>query len=258
MGCGRFSERVLLNRERSTEFEETFSLYVLANPAEAAGRTVANLASSFHISPNAIVRFSRKLGYEGFSDMRLSLAHEVREARDRDESEVRGSPTPGTLELVRRTLEVCGESPVLGRAIRTLVQARQVLIFAVGETAYAAHAFARRISQLDGKFQFVTYENQVRREMDHDLEGTALVLVSLSGETTQVVDLAREAAEKGVCVISLTDLHPCSLAQYARLALYCCSPARKIDDVTATDLTPLMAALTQIEACYLRETGVLR
>ncbi|MDO4428756.1 MAG: SIS domain-containing protein [Atopobiaceae bacterium] len=142
-------------------------------------------------------------------------------------------------------------------AIRALAQARQVLIFAVGETVYAAHALARRISQIDGKFQFVTYENQVRREMDHDLEGTALVLVSLSGETAQVVGLARGAAEKGVCAISLTDLHPCSLAQYARLALYCCSPARKIDDVTTTDLTPLMAALTQIESCYLQEIGVL-
>lgn len=255
MGRGRFADRVLLNRERFTEFEETFSLYVLANPAEAAERTVADLASSFHISPNAIVRFARKLGYEGFSDMRLSLAHEVREARAASEDV--GSPGAGTLELVRRTLEVCGESPVMGRAIRALAQARQVLIFAVGETAYAAHAFARRISQFDGKFQFVTYENQVRREMDHDLEGTVLVLVSLSGETAQVVSLAKEAAEKGVGVISLTDLHPCSLAQYARLALYCCSPARRIDDVTTTDLTPLMAALTQIESCYLREIGVL-
>ena len=255
MGRERFSERVLLNRERFTEFEETFSLYVLANPAEASARTVADLASSFHISPNAIVRFSRKLGYEGFSDMRLSLAHEVREA---EAGQAGADPAGlGTLELVRRTLEVCGESPVMGRAIRALAQARQVLIFAVGETAYVAHAFARRISQIDGQFQFVTYENQVRREMDHDLEGSVLVLVSLSGETAQVVGLAKGAAEKGVCVISLTDLHPCSLAQYARLALYCCSPARRIDDVTTTDLTPLMAALTQIESCYLREIGAL-
>ena len=252
MGRERFPERVLLNRERFTEFEETFSLYVLANPAEASARTVADLASSFHISPNAIVRFSRKLGYEGFSDMRLSIAHEVEEAR-RD-SDARDGET-GTLELVARTLEMCRDSATERRAARLMAQARQVLIFAVGETAYPAHAFARRLSQFDGKFEFVTYENQVRREMDHDLEGTLLVLVSLSGETTQVVSLAREAAEKGVAVVSLTDLHPCALAQYARLALYCCSPQREVGGVNTTDLTPLVAALTQLEGAYLREAG---
>ena len=254
MARERFSERVLLNRERFTEFEDTFSLYVLANPAEAAERTVADLAASFHISPNAIVRFARKLGYQGFSDMRLSLAHEVEEARRARDA--RGSE-PGTLELVRRTLGLCEDSAVLGQAVRLMAQARQVLIFAVGETAYAAHMFARRISQLDGKFQFVTYENQVRREMGHDLAGTLLMLVSLSGETAQVVSLAREAAEKSVCVVSLTDLHPCTLAQYARLELYCCSPSRSSDGVNLTNLTPLVAALTELETAYLHEIGAL-
>lgn len=255
MGRASFSERVLLNRERFTEFEETFSLYVLSNPAEAAGRTVSDLASSFHISPNAIMRFSRKLGYEGFSDMRLSLGHEVEEARQRVEAGARDGGT-GTAELVRRTLELCCKPAVEQRAARLMAQARQIVIFAVGETAYPVHAFARRIAEFDSKSQFVTYENQVRRETERTGRGALLLLVSLSGETAQVVNLARYAAEHGVDIISLTDLHPCELAQYARVALYCCSPQRSVDGINLTDLTPLMAALTSLEGAYLRELGI--
>lgn len=254
MGRASFSERVLLNRERFTEFEETFSLYVLANPAEAAGRTVSDLASSFHISPNAIMRFSRKLGYEGFSDMRLSLGHEVEDARRRAGGEAGG--VPDTVELVRRTLELCRKPDVERRAARLMAQARQIVIFAVGETAYPVHAFARRIAEFDSKSQFVTYENQVRRETERTGRGALLLLVSLSGETAQVVNLARYAAEHGVDIISLTDLHPCELAQYARVALYCCSPQRSVDGINLTDLTPLMAALTSLEGAYLRELGI--
>lgn len=137
-----------------------------------------------------------------------------------------------------------------------MAQARQVVIFAVGETAYAAHAFARRMAEFDSKTQFVTYENQVRREMERTGGGVLLLLVSLSGGTPQVVSIARHAAERGVDIVSITDLHPCELAQYARVALYCCSPQRSVDGINLTDLTPLMAALTSLELAYLREIGV--
>lgn len=249
MDAARFSERVLLNRERFTDFEETFSLYVLANPQEASGRTVSDLASSFHISPNAIMRFSRKLGYEGFSDMRLSIAREVAERAAK-------APSTSTQELAQRTFALCHKPDVEARAARLLAAAKRVVFYAVGETAYVAHAFANRMTDFDEKTHFLTYENQMRRELAHG-RGLVLVLVSLTGETAQVVRFAREARERGIDVISVTDLHSNTLAQYASVALYCCSPAQRIDGITVTDLTPLAATLTLLERAYLRELGVM-
>lgn len=245
----RFSERVLLNRERFTDFEETFSLYVLANPEEASSRTISDLAHAFHISPNAIMRFSHKLGYEGFSDMRLSLGRDAAMAKDNTK------PT-STQRLVDKTLSLCENTSAQDQAAHLIASARRVAFFAVGETAYIVHAFANRMTDFDEKTHFMTYENQIRRELEHG-DGLVLVLVSLSGETAQVVNFAREAWRRSVPTVTLTDLHPCTLTQYATVALYCCSPTRRIGDITVTDLTPLAAALTSLEHSYLREIGVV-
>ena len=248
-----FSQRVLLNRERFTDFEETFSLYVLSNPVEATSRTISDLASSFHIAPNAIMRFSRKIGYKSFSDMRFSLAREAAERSDKAPDKDMAIEA----EVVTHTLELCCRPELEARAARMLAAAHRVIFYAVGETAYLTHAFANRLNNFDEKIHFLTYENQISRELERSSEdGLLLVLVSLTGETSQVVRFASEAAKRGVGVITLTDLHPNTLAHHATLALYCCSAPRRLNGITITDLTPLVAALTALERAYLSELGV--
>lgn len=247
-----FAERVLMNRERFTEFEETFALYVQANPSEAATQTVAMLAQSFHIAPNAIVRFAHKLGYAGFSDMRISISHELE--MNTATSQQSNDPRSHVRAHVERTLDLCCGSNVLERASRRMDAAKSILIFAVGETAYIAQAFARRISEFDGKTQFYTYENQVRRELDR-ANSPLLMLISLSGQTPQVLGLARHALAKNIEIISLTHLAPSPLSQLSSISLHCSSPQRFIGNANLTDLTPLLAALSTLELTYLQHIG---
>ena len=255
MELASFSERVLLNSERLTDFEEEFSKYVMANPEEASAQTVTSLAQRFYVAPNSIVRFARKLGYTGFSDMRFSLGKEM-ELRQLAERQRTSKELPSSLELVNRTFELCCKPKVEKRAAKMLAEADRVAFFAVGETAYAAHTFARLFEEFDNKTQFITYENQMRREIARG-DGLVVVLVSLSGETAQILGAASVAKDAGVPIISVTDLHPCSLTRYATLSLYCCSPQKHLDGINVTDLTPLFAALTSLENAYYREIGVL-
>ena len=43
--------------------------YALENPDEIAFGTVASIAASAEVQPSALVRFSRALGYQGFTDL---------------------------------------------------------------------------------------------------------------------------------------------------------------------------------------------
>lgn len=241
-----FSERVLVSRDGFTEFEEKFSAYLLDRPLEATSRTISSLSSEFHISPNAIVRLSHKLGYEGFSDMRISLRNDARRAQDA------GNPKTGsTLDLVSRTESICRHSKAMSHAARLMKKSDRVALFAVGETAFPAHAFASRMGGIDNKTRFMTYENEMRRTID--LPGRTLaIFVSLSGETPQVLNMAHAALERGIETISLTHLHPNSLSVLTKLQLWCFSPHKTYGDVNLTDLTPVMAALTFLEQSYLQ------
>lgn len=250
-----FSERALLNQERLTEFEEAFVRFVLRDPEKASRQTITGLAQRFYVSPNSIVRLARKLGYGGFSDMRVSLSHEVMSGEGPAGPAVRGAPDTGG--LVRRTLELCCDPRAQARAIRLMRAASRVSLYAVGETAYVAQAYAQLLENFDSKTQFVTYENQLRREIERGPRSQLLFLVSLSGETAQVVGAARQAREAGVPIVSMTDLHRNTLASLATVPLFCCSPQRHVGATNVTDLTPLAAALTSLQWAYVSALGLL-
>ncbi len=57
-----------------TKGEQQIADYILNNPEEALSKTASELASASHTSSAAIVRFSRKIGYDGYSDMKVGLA----------------------------------------------------------------------------------------------------------------------------------------------------------------------------------------
>lgn len=249
-----FSERVLLNRERLTEFEEAFTSFVLRDPRKASGETISSLAQRFYVSPNSIVRLAKKLGYGGFSDMRVSLSHEVLSEEASSGPTVSGASDTG--ELVRKTLELCCDPRAQARAIRLMRAASRISFFAVGETAYVAQAYAQLFENFDSKTQFITYENQLRREIERGPRSQLLFFVSLSGETSQIVGAARSAREAGVPVISMTDLHRNTLAGLATVSLFCCSPQRHVGQTNVTDLTPLAAALTSLQWAYVSALGL--
>lgn len=256
MEVASFSERLMLNDDRLTDFERTFSRFVMSNPSLAASETVSSLAKQFYVSPNSIVRFAHKLGYKGFSDMRISIGRELEE-NDRNQKDVATNNSLSTERLVRRTFDLCCRPHMEQRGAQMMRKAESVAFFAVGETAYVVHAYARILGEFDGKTQFVTYKNQVNHEIERYRSKLVVVLVSLSGETPQVLEVADHALEHQANIISLTDLKRCSLSRKATLSLYCCSPQHFIYDVNVTDLTPLCAALASLEETYLKELGII-
>lgn len=254
MQAASFEERWLLQEDRLTNFEQEFCRYVLDNPQAASSKTVSALAEQFFVSPNAIVRLSHKLGYSGFSDMRLSLKHELEDSSIADNL-LPNEHAQSTLDLVTKTVKYCCSPTKEHSAAKVLSRAERIVFYAVGETAYAAHTYARIFNEFDGKSQFITYENQIKRELARSSE-LVLFLISLSGETRQMVNMAALAKRQNATILTLTDLHPCKLVKYANIALYCCSPQRSIGDVNITDLTPLFAALKTLEGAYFDELGI--
>ena len=53
--------------------------YALENPDEIAFGTVASIAGNAEVQPSALVRFSRALGYQGFSELQEVFRSRLRE-----------------------------------------------------------------------------------------------------------------------------------------------------------------------------------
>lgn len=82
-GSEKFVEDVLArsasNRMRLSSNDRAIIKYLQQHPTDLAFQTSSSLAESAHVSQAAVVRLSKKLGFDGFTDMRDALRDSIRE-----------------------------------------------------------------------------------------------------------------------------------------------------------------------------------
>ena len=121
---------------RLTEAENRIGELVLSDPARVAGLTSQKIAEVLGVHPSTVVRFSQKLGYDGFRAMRAQLARDA----------VSADLGPGQVSRVGRGIEssladIVGTQmqalplllelipqPAIDAAVETLLAARRVVI----------------------------------------------------------------------------------------------------------------------------------
>lgn len=67
-------ERIQNHFNDFTKTEVEIAVYIMNNPSGSARRSIIELAKETHSSKTALVRFSQKIGYNGFSEFRFDLS----------------------------------------------------------------------------------------------------------------------------------------------------------------------------------------
>ena len=196
--------------------EQRVARLLLADPRSFASLPVSELATRSQVSKPTVVRFCRSIGYDGLADFKLKLAGSVNEGvpfvhRAVDEDDKAGDITVKVLDnavaaLLRYRNAAAGQS--IERAITALVRAgregRRIEFYGVGNSGIVAqdaqHKFfrlgVRAAAVLDGHVQVMSATM---------LEpGDCAVIISNSGRSKDLLDVADIARRKGATVIVIT------------------------------------------------------
>jgi RpiR family carbohydrate utilization transcriptional regulator len=197
------------------ESEQRIADYVLANPAELPYLTVSDLADRTGTSEATVIRWSQRLGFSGYSALKIALALELRAGSD---GAARTNEQPTDLGTIKRTvvdlnveslrdaLQLLDEAE-LARAVDALVRARRIEVYAVGGTAIVAQDAAFTLMQMGLRIVAVTDPHlQVMSAVQLGPEDVALG-VSLSGSTRDTVEALQAARDAGATCICITR-HP--------------------------------------------------
>lgn len=207
--------------------------WVSAHPAELSVQSMRRSALAAGVLPVTMTRLARALGYSGFEEMRQILQDELLRSAGEDfslrsnrkmQSEVvsgtdLGELSKAQLKNVSAVLRRNSEQALADAADRIL-QAQSVLF--LGQRAsygiafhlhYSCQLLLPHTSLVNN--QAGTIADQIWRLGPKDL----LVVVSLSPYTRQTVELAQQAAHKGVGVLALTDSELGPLGQCATQTL---------------------------------------
>lgn len=205
---------------------------ILENPADCSHMTITELAGASGVSQSTVVRLARELGYTGYRGLRAALVAEVAVRRRALEAEAADGdilPDDEIGSVVRkiasadvRAIEATAAAIDLGalsHAADMLLGARTISLFGLGASHVVALDLQQKLSRI-GRFAVAPSDAHAALTTVALLGGCdALLVVSHSGRTTDVIDVVREAAARTVPTIAVTNDPGSPVAQSAGTVL---------------------------------------
>lgn len=226
--------------------EQRVGKLVLEDPHRFARLPVRELAERAHVSKPTVVRFCRSMGYDGLADFKLKLAGNVAEgvpfvhrSVDVDDKtsdvlvKVIDNSVAAFLQYRNAANPAAIEQAV--NAISSTWQRKQRLeIYGVGNSGVVAQDAQHKFFRLGISSQ-ATSDTHIQTMGATMLRpGDCLIVISNSGRTRELVDVAHIARHQGATVIAITSSHtPLSDASHILLAA---------DNLEGSDLYSPMAS----------------
>ncbi len=229
--------------------------FVLDAPQETINLTITELASRTDVSEASISRFVRSLGYEGFHALKIRLAedivspmliaHEDMLPDDTPTTAVQKAMTAGlrSLEDTVRILEM----PVLEASIKALCNARQIELFASGNSIPVAMDFNFRLTKIGLRSRFSV--DPTMQEMYASLSSSEDVALGISHtgssrDTVHSLELAKQRGTRTICITNHSD------SPLTRHSDFCLFTATRISHFREERMASNLATLALTEALY--------
>lgn len=186
---------------------------ILGNPQATIGWSLADAARFSGVSEPSIIRFCRRLGFDGYSDFRLKFAQAVALIRQDDQPLLGATDDPVTssiLDNCNRAIASINDlardidSAAVSKAVDILLKSRRVELYGHGGSGFLAGEAQHRLAHLG--IASVAYSDpalQMFSAMALRQEDTVMAL-SFSGVTTHMMPNLEIARNAGARIIALT------------------------------------------------------
>lgn len=219
-------------REELSANEKKIADYILANSALIRDYSSQNLAASVGVSQSSIIKFSQKLNYRGFTDLKLAIHESVVKSSNDDEPDASGGQSnekPDSIqqqlfeikkEALLTTMELNDEARILS-AVKVLEKSNRIQIVALGAGSLVARSFASMLIQI-GKFVIAEVDTYIQLSSIATMtKGDTVLVISFSGQSAKMIQVIRQAKKAGVTIISLTSYNANPIRSLADVQLFC-------------------------------------
>lgn len=206
--------------DRLTGLEKMIVEYILNHPETIIHLTAHEVAEILFVSKTSIINLSKKLGFDGYSELRYYVKDYVQN-QDKKEEQFSYEGILGAIsDEVTKTLTLQREENIKAIA-QKIINSRIVYIIARGASKPIADLLSSRLAMLKVKSIFINDPNLI------DVLGEGLgidetvLVMSLSGETEKILTIAKSARARGIDVIALTAFSNNTLQRLANYNMFC-------------------------------------
>ena len=205
-------DRLRQRLEDLNRSERKVANVILEDPALATSLSIASLAQAASVSEPTVNRFCRNFGAKGYPDFKIKLAQSLAGGTPYVTRAVEpgDSATQYTHKIFGATIAALDEAQrdiditAVERMVDYLTQAKQIHIFGLGASGAVAQ---------DALHKFFRFNLPVMAYVDVLMQrmvaaachtGDVVVIISYTGRTRELVDIARVAREAGAVVLGIT------------------------------------------------------
>ncbi|KAB2826563.1 MurR/RpiR family transcriptional regulator [Aliivibrio finisterrensis] len=205
-------EKIQNNLDNFSKSERKVAEVIMASPQTAIHSSIATLAKMADVSEPTVNRFCRRLDTKGFPDFKLHLAQSLANGtpyvnRNVEENDGPDAYTHKIFESTMACLDVAKNSldPMqVNRAVDLLTQAKKISFFGLGASASVAHDAMNKFFRFN--IPITCFDDIVMQRMSciNSTENDVVVLISHTGRTKSLVEIAELAKSNGATVIAIT------------------------------------------------------
>ncbi|WP_430784152.1 MurR/RpiR family transcriptional regulator [Actinoplanes sp. G11-F43] len=238
--------------------EQRVAQVIIDEAGGAARLTITDLAERAGSSETTVIRFCRAMGFNGYSELRLTLASESgghSGPAEQPGSDI--SPGDSLAEVVEkiafadaRAVEETASQidvAVLEQVVDVVAAARRVDIYGVGASAFVAADFQHKLHRI-GRVAFAWSDTHVALSSAALLdERDVAFAISHTGATSDTVDAFTEARRHGARTVALTNFPKSPIASVADLVL---TTAARETTFRSGAMSSRLAQLTVVDCVF--------
>lgn len=205
----------MFNHEQIKKFTDVEMLiynYIMQNSQHIRYMTIRELADATHVSTSAIMRFCKKLNCEGYAEFKVQFKMYLEENKEKQ-------PLNDISEITHyfETIHHSEFEQKINKIADIVSASEQIVFIGVGTSGILGKYGARYFSNI-GKFSYVI-DDPFYPNIGRVSEGAVAIVLSVSGETEQTINLARHFLQQRCTVVSITNSTNSTLAKMSHYNL---------------------------------------
>ncbi|MBR0138574.1 MAG: MurR/RpiR family transcriptional regulator [Erysipelotrichaceae bacterium] len=211
----------LKNYDSLTNSEKTFLHFVLDNKELVIRSTATKIANLCGVSKTVAINTCQKLGFDGFNDLRYYLKNSDTKESKSKAFEIKDVEA-ALFDMVEKTLSL-NRPELMEKVADKILNAECIYIISRGTSKAIGSYFSHILLTLNIKCINIPDYNLldiIARKMNHD---EVLIAMSLSGETSILVQTCKTVKAYGNTLISITGFSNNTIASISDYQLFCSS-----------------------------------
>lgn len=212
-----------------TATEKKIADYILEHKEETINASAQSLADSIETSAAALIRFSQKLGYKGFTALKVDLAKDNDEQIEDFDEMIKEEDS---IEMLIKKAQFTNQRTLnetyklinpahLNDAIEALKKASSIYLLGVGGSGIVCSDLLHKLSRINYNVVYHEDPHVLLARCAHIKKDDVVIAISYSGETELIITAMRYAKKTGAKTVAITQFNARStLSKLADITLH--------------------------------------